>query len=323
MINEEKIRQTFNAEIHKCLKLDNVNLIYVYRIKRNESEFLLKLVTSKNAAKIQLYQKEVAISNIISTYLPNLHAIHALECGYLDNYFWVLREYMPGESLCQEDSISDTSRGLIYTLSNLKENFVSQRNSIIPIIANNIKILESSKGLYNNIKTTSWNRRFCWPINANMLENIPKPLKSVFEQSLRFKENGYLSEESLCLSVSDLIPSNILISSGGEIYFFDFEWMCLDNYTTDMSMLWLFLWRYPDWQNELIYCLELDNNSKNYFLISVAKIIANWYAGIDWAKLEDKTEINQAKYQGYIDHIWVKYIKAAGESFEALMNVRQ
>jgi thiamine kinase-like enzyme len=130
----------------------------------------------------------------------------------------------------------------------------------------------------------------------------------------------YFKKENIKACINDLTPANVIIKDDGQLVFSDFELFSFDNYTVDIAYLWIFLWRYRNWQRELLLNTIKNDRDREYFRASIIRIMFLLY---DWPynSMKNKPKLKHEKYNRR--HIWAKYLIAAGKSYEAIMEVKK
>jgi thiamine kinase-like enzyme len=109
--------------------------------------------------------------------------------------------------------------------------------------------------------------------------------------------------------MGDFVPSNIIVTQDKKIVFTDFEYFCIDNSSLDLAYLWLYLWRYPDWQNELLK--KYPNINQDDFQISVLRILLPLFV-----RKFSSNDIYSQKL--YMKHKWREYLIRSAGSFDFL-----
>lgn len=237
-----------------------------------------------------------------------------LKSGINEHYNWIIREFVEGESL--SGNFGDERYFFGYDV--VDDKFINKRDIITTQLVEYLKIAKSIKADKTHEHMSS---RYNFDINKYDWALISKKINVDLSNQMDFYKKilaqySDTSNQSLCFG--DLNPGNVLIGENDEVIFSDFEWLCFDNFTFDVAFLWLFLWRYPDWQKYLVDNLISGDKEKEFFRASIIRQIIAYYSG-PVVSLEGE-KFNQ--FVNFHRKHWIKYLVACGESFEALMKVK-
>ena len=285
------------------------------------TESLLKVVP-KQSAKVALFEIEKKVDQILMDYNKSsenkLFRTEILNYGNYKNYFWSVRRYYVGNSLAELDPKKSM---LGYDI--LRENIAKSPEYIVDEIANNLSNFRKIKPEYDKfqIGNNFFHERFQKALEDYNITQIEKTLDSKLNNQLQFynkNKSEYFEQDNISASIGDLTPANILILEDDKVAFFDFELFNFDNYSMDVAYLWLFLWRYPVWQGLLIKKIIASDKDRLFFRMSVIRILFLLY---DWPYCST-TSLKTDKIEFLRNHIWTRYIAAAGESYEKLISIR-
>jgi len=266
---------------------------------------------------LKRFLKEIEINGYIiqgnSLSKKNFLTTNVLDFGQNDEYCWVIRQFYKGTPFGKIPKIGDP-----FFSHPVSRKFEINRTKICSMIVENVMSLQSFS---NNDKTSHFQKRINNFIvnHENRIENITQvnlsPMNILYDNI----GDEYLSEKWTKASICDLTPANIIVSEGQQdLVFLDLEWLSLDNSTIDFAYLWLFLWKFPLWQRELVINYQaVEGFRDDFFRISIARIILYWYTRLLMIK-----ENKQEKLAILKNHVWTRYLRATGESFEALMKVK-
>ncbi len=278
----------------------------------------LKIVKLSDA-RVQRYKKEYQVEKLFCSNAKNgndIARVQILNDGENLEYYWLIRKFYPGNSL---SSYSNQKKPLFgYDLITRR---YSKKVDILKPIINNIRVFKKiQKGgpLERELPM------YVLEMDDKLISGIEKGINLSLEKQLNFIitiKHDYLDGVNTCASMGDLTPANIIITKSNEVLLSDFEWFSFDNYMMDTAHLWLFLWRYPRWQKELFSAMVASNKAEDFFRVSLIRIILGWYKAPFTGDNPIHSSASRKKY--FTNHIWTKYLEAAGDSFEALMKVKK
>lgn len=299
-----KSNKTIGNYIFKCVTSDNKNVV-------------IKIISKKYDLILSSYQREHFNSDLLNKYNSEVDEKQKIEFTNVitsaedNNYYWIIREYIDGESL-SEDMQNYDNLNLKYFSSKLNHSYFDQ---IVQKLA-----------LIHQIKLRL--------LNKDLLEFISKNPKKILDQPLEYiksrKEkpqinlaqhenylnkfiNNYSDEKNQVVVMGDLNPANIIISPQHKVIISDISNMSYDNCMFDFAYFWLFLWQSREWQNKLVEKYVKNQEDKEFFILTVIRTLLP----IAWHKNEDIPAHIVERQK-----IWIKYLAASGESFEALMKVK-
>jgi len=309
-----KIFEKLNFQQKKTIKANleegHFNLLGTIAGKK----VLLKVIFGRDSENWRNLQREILAGKMISNYnsvhkSDQIHIAEVLASGKSGDALWLIRKYYEGESL--SDNATDDKLTL-WGYDILKKKYLKRKRVIIPAIVADLKsILKiDKKFIRDRDNLIDVSARFKHDLESCDLNEIERDIGFGLKKQLNFyneNKNNYFSEKNIRVCIGDLVPSNILLTDTNQVILSDFAFFCLDNYLLDITYLWLFLWRYPNWQKEfLANFIKNKNDRDNFRLCLIREIIS-----LGWQKRLAKA-----------NHTWLRYLQAAGESFEAIMKIK-
>lgn len=285
---------------------DRIIVLGIYNGKKT----LLKMVDSQNVNLMDKLQREIrageAISELFSQETAsNFPAIY--KSSVQTNYSYLIRSYFEGQPLA--DYKTDENSPTIVSYEHLVK--ISGRNheAIISGVANILVEMRNFDPKIAIKYSEILKRRFEFDINRLDIARIEEGYGISLDHHLKFCNDVVainLHQQYLSPTVSDLVPANIIVEQDS-IKIIDIEWFSIDHQMIDVAMLWLTVHTSPELQELLMQKFVNDDLAETLFRYSVIRIILSykWYG---WLKKRN--------------HIWSRYIVAAGESFGALAKVR-
>lgn len=278
------------------------------------SKRLLKIISKSNTLKLASFRKEVKVDHFLVEHKrAEFNWVKILDHGENDSFFWIFREYIDGDSLASGKNTSQ----FFFGYDQIEEKYFSKMPNYLKKIAQGLKSLEKLGHKDNNFV----DNRYKISLHDYDLKSIADGIDKNIDIAVDFYDNNKQIAQSKIPSVGDLLPANIIIRSDNQLFFSDFEWFSFDWQMMDTAFLWLFLWRYTDyqkiWLNEFVHTDE----DRLLFRLSIVRIIIGWYSTpFDPSKVADQDLIERRKK--YKNHIWPKYLLAAAESFDSLINIK-
>jgi len=275
-------------------------------------------IYNQNVEREKRLKKEKIADEVIDCYNQKNPKEKIIKVDVLDldsngDFIWLVRRFHPGVSLANpQGKLSELN--VLFNHDLISNKFIGDYNKIIGQIANNLKFFRhiNDKRLKNQ---DLFEPRFLKKIDFAAVERIYQKLNINFNKIETIYNQlapQYFDSKWFGANINDLMPSNVLIEGNKTVRLLDFELFSLDNYTIDICYLWLFLWRYPEWQKCLINDLIKCETDKEFFRISLIRIVTS---NLGWFLRLPGEENREG-------HIWIKYLQAAGESFEIIMKVK-
>lgn len=295
--------------------------------KYNGIDVILRTTPVSDSARIVRFKREYKASKILASFNSNaksniINFTEVIDVQESSSLCWSIRIYSKDQTLAINERYSQE---VMHGYDTIRQKFIND-NQII--ISNIVKIVSSVQKIDCDIFNKPDNKNlFITRLEHNLenidIEKIEKLLETNIDKSLKYYSQNimeYCDKKNTRANMGDLIPPNIIVNRYKKVILYDYEWFCCDNYIIDYSSLWLFLWRYPKWQNTICENVLITEKDKVFFRMSIVRELISWYAGAFSIKESDELCHRITFYKG---HIWLKYIIAAGESFEAMMEVRK
>lgn len=294
--------------------------------KIDNIEVLFKSYGNSVSIKASNILHEGKVGNLLNNLYLNrgtkIPVFETIDFGKSKNFSWLIRKYYRGRILGLKQT-DVTSPLFIDQFTYLNRYFVNNHQIIVKNICNNLYILNKID-IKTDVPNLLMNKRFVAHIEKSLQLKISSCIGEDLTRQMFLLDHGrdlLLSKKNLCATIGDLAPTNIFVDKNNDIRFFDLEWFGIDNQMVDITFLWLLLWRYPDWQNELIKIAINSKQDKQFFMINLIRIIVTLFDLVF-----DEKDIGLIKNQkskiACKKHIWAKYLIASGKSFEALMEVK-
>ncbi|MEI8060858.1 MAG: hypothetical protein WCG99_01015 [Candidatus Berkelbacteria bacterium] len=278
---------------------------FIFRGIYNGSDSLLKMYNKSDIDKAKNILREYQLTKLIEDSAKqnnlDLKIIRVLDKGEFEDYMWVIREFVDGEPLGAMDP--DEALGIDCYCS-LNEKLFRSKEILADKIIDQIQILGKIK--IDEIDKKELNQRFNF--DQSDIVNLEKMLSYFDIKSLGYDLSDLLASQSETISIKDLTPSNILIAKNQEVYFFDFEWLGLDNRLFDVSFLWLFLWRDQKLSDDLKKLSIINLEDEKLFNKNIIRIVYFYL----------KPAILNNEMGKYRSHVWTKYL---ADSVRFLQNV--
>lgn len=322
------------SEIFKSLNFLAESFLYANEERRHyivagriaDKEVLIKIYHKSNESKAKNLEEEWRAGEILRDLnlrsKKKINIIESLDFGRKADYVFLVRKYYKGTPFALD---ANTIEADFYfdKFSMVEKKFQLSSEKIANGIISNILVLKNTKGLSNDGFNITKRDRFPQNYSTEIYGSISMQLKIDLNKTKQFLDNMQkdLSQGiNLAVQTNDLTPTNIFITDNNEVLFSDFEWLGLENYLIDTAFLWLLLWRFPDWQSVLLNKIIVTEIDRDFFRVNVIRLILYYYQNITRTDLSDERD---SFYKMVLsEHIWKKYLIAAGESFEAIMQVR-
>ncbi len=303
-----------------CEMLSQPNLkrgLFVASCNWDGQRILLKAVSSIGwPDKAETFKKEIQVNSFFDQSHADLPHPKVLKSGENEGLIWIIRTYVEGESLSEDNKKHHILLG--YDL--IKPKFFAQSEKILD---QTIKIISALQAISPNDRAYRTNR-YERDLSVYNLAAIEGGIDKKLRQSVDFIDLNsqlYFSEKSLCASHGDLSPSNLIVTPVGDIVVTDFEFFSKDNRVMDIAFLWLFCWRLPEWQQLITKRLIGTETDKVFFRFSIIRTILGWYDGVYDHNRAPSLTLSE-KRQKYKDHIWTRYLEAAGQSYEKIISTK-
>lgn len=295
--------------------------VYIYKGEYKKTKALLKIVPLRDTEKIKKQQREILVSKIIINH-NNLHpnqqipATETLASGELGGFFWVIRKYINGDSL---SGTREIKKGVpLVGYDYIKDEYLDSPEivKIILLKVLNVQSINSNLSLISKL-----DKRFVVDFDDSECLTAGKALDiSLSKQASffnQFKEE-YFDKKNRKPCHGDLNPANIIIDNAGNVFLTDFEYFCLENYMIDYTFLWLYLWRYPRWQEAIEQCIHTED--WEFFRASIIRLTLPMYLKVFGRR---NYHYDENVRRSHRSHVWLKYLIAAGESYETILKVKK
>ncbi|MFA5157579.1 MAG: hypothetical protein WC451_00085 [Patescibacteria group bacterium] len=293
-------------------------------------DVLVKIYPKNNKEKIHAVGKEVLVDEIISKHNRSnpkafIDTIRVISSGEDKNVRWIVRQFRNGSPLTPTSNYKKNDI-LANKYCVIDKKFLNLKSKILSQIFDNLETfrLVDKKNFMSRQILEYFTSRFQTNIENYNIKTLEKKLGfSLDVQVSNYNKikSKYLDKKNYCASVSDLNLANILIDENCKVIFFDFEQFCLDNYMFDPAFFWLFLWRYPDWQKEILSHFVKSSDDKDFFVSSIIRIIIGWYENIFIEYTDEKENILTIR-KLYQSHIWLRFLDAVGNGYDALIKTK-
>jgi hypothetical protein len=328
--------KNYREAYKKLIKELNFQELQVVRKDFNEGVFLLTGQINKKPVFFKIFplfdkrrlegiRKEVKVDKIIKKHNEMRTSVfidrtEILNYGNNKDFNWLIRTFYQGETLGQ---IKSSLENAIFAdkLSVIRREFLLNRDNIINQIAKNIFDFRT----INYSDEFLFSRRYKSNIEEYDIGTVEEALNIKLKNQLffyKFNKIQYFRKSNINACIGDLTTTNILIKNNGDLFFSDFEWFSFDNQMMDIAFLWLYLWRYPDWQHIFLKHFIEEQKDKFNFRASIIRILTDLFN----LKFDKKIILNDkilGVRKAYKNHIWAKYLIAAGNSFETIINTHE
>jgi len=289
------LQKNLNLKEIELISFDEANGVSISVVSDNHEKLLLKVCLVGDKLNYHRYKNE-AIKTLALTQEQTRDDVNYFSqlsrFNQTDDLFWLCRKFYHGDVLCSETKGIDGKFALdrYYVLS---DKYISQPKKII------LKLRESLD--------------YLWGLSPAIIpggEKIRFDLTEVDQFKLEKYVDFQLGEQlklakefdgkNIAISVSDLVPPNIIISEN-DIIISDLEWLCQDNKFIDVAYFWLFLNRYPNWQKELINEFVQPEN-RIEFISALTRILLWWFDFV-------RRKFSESQQKLLLDSIWLEYLK--------------
>lgn len=285
----------------------------------DKKDVLVKAVSKKEKDKVKSMEKEISVNQILQNKFKKIFiGTKVIKVGQNKDFVWIIRDYYEGESLAN----SEDKNEIICGYDKLQKKYLSYKTTIIKQVIKNLNLLRKID--INTFKAVPFfEGKYKIDLEKYYLSDIENGIQYDINKSVNYYnkiKKDFFNKDNVKANIGDLNPSNVIITKEIKVLFADFEWFSFDNYMMDLSFFWLFLWRYPDWQKEFLEKAINNNSDKLFFLASIIRQIIGWY---DHIYRNDRLLTSNVISDriNYKNHIWTKYLIAAGESFDAIIKV--
>lgn len=239
----DKILDRSGINNSQFIKFDQINMRFALLGEISDTKVLIKIVEKNNLHQVKRLEKEILVSDLLlgavdGEYQKILRNISSIGSGHDEEFFWIIRKYMTAEQLTTNIDGNQSYTRISAEFLNSKDQILTSVSSIISDFS---KV--SQDGL---VDTQLFKPRFETELENYNLALLEKSIGFELTDAVNFYKQNRQNEKKV-LIMGDLVPSNILVADSG-IMIIDYEWASFDTRMSDISFLWLFLFRYPDWQ---------------------------------------------------------------------------
>jgi len=228
--------------------------------------------------------------------------------------FWSIRQFLDSKTLGED---VDHDKEVLHNFDLIRSEFIDHSSDLVNSIVQNIELIKMMKKnnlLPKEVDYGLFTKRLHEDLSKYDIPKIEKLLSVNLSKQASFynlSKEQYFADNNLSVVMGDLIPANIIVSNDKNITLFDFEWACVDNYQFDLTYLWLYLWRYENWQKDLGQYILKNHQDQTFFQLSVIRQLIAWFN--DALLTKDSSELERIT-TFYKKHKWLKYLKVAGSS---------
>lgn len=315
MVDEKIVEYSKNAykkfgiSQFKILKTTGQGNFLVGMGNKDDRRYLIKIANKADSSQLNKISLEIANMNFLDRTIHGSKFYTSVIGSWDDDdYKWLLREYIEGGSL----SLYQDSDEVLMGYDSLSSEYLNRGDEITGAVVEKVYDLQAISDFldYKFAPQRFWSS-FSDDDGLKLLDIHQLDARPALDYFSKHRVD-YFAAKKIKISNCDLVPSNIIVSKDGRVYLTDFEWMTLDNYMMDFAQLWLYLWRYQNWQQSLLKKAIKSDADKENFRLSVVRAVLTFLLTATTAK----------KVQYYKNHLWRKYLIAASESFESLMNIK-
>lgn len=313
----DSIFQQKKLKLRENLKENFPEGLFIYAVESDTGKELFKAVEKKHQEKYLSFQRECLANDFLLNKIKEEETFWpaVIEHGETEEIFWMRRNFIEGQTL---SDISDL-KATLYGYDRIKSDYRSQAGELLPKIVRRIDQLQDipitieDKG--NDLFAY---RRFKLDIEEYNLAEVEKGIGCdlALARKIYAENKSEFFGRNVVLATNDMVPANVIVTGDHGVYLSDFEFLNLENRMMDISYLWLFLWRFPDWQQSLAELAVKSKENELDFRLSCMRQIVHWFHNV-YPKYTDERGANP-----YDGHVWARYLLAAAESFEALINTK-
>lgn len=293
-MKNKEIFKKINVTPLKFFKDDDEKNNYILLGQQSDQKRVLVKIAKIGSDVARSYKNEVAAEKIVENI--GLSHVAVVDSGESDGFFWVIRQFINGRAL------SDYGQALtLYGYDIIVEQILPRRDEILDQVIANIKLLSTTI-------TEMPQKRF--PVKLGelkYLDNLPFSPDALKKYYKKIQDKYQNLPQIIC--TGDLTPANIILSEDNKVYFSDFSWLCSDNYLVDTTYLWLFLWRYEDWQKKLVRNLVRTEMDREIFKMNIIRLVFFWYDNFYRYNLEKNDEQSKLRMEAYNSHRWLEYLR--------------
>lgn len=321
-----KIVENLRFHIIEIIRDDRVSGYFISHGKILDQDILLRVVPKNEHQKTDNIEKEAIVDKIIDRHnakFPKNIIIKpkVLALGETTNFVWITRDYLQATTLGKIDK-----RMKLHGYDTIQNKYLDNKEETVDRIVSKIKDFRKIIPDFAEQKKdqSRFVNRFKSDIDQYDLSWAKRELGVDIDNLLPFYRGNYLdycAPKNQVVNTGDLLPCNIMDASG-ELIFFDLEFFGLDNYMFDVAFLWLFLWRYRDWQTSLLKEMVRTKSDEDHFRASIIRSLVGWYSEYIFNPKDQITTSVIRRRNFFSKFVWTRYLAAAGESYEKLINTK-
>lgn len=286
-------------------------------------EVVIRILTKKDKQRVLDYKKEMEVSKVLKRGTPK-KILSQFACprkiGENNDFIWTIRNYVPGKAISLYNPNNPSK--ILMGYDEIDHRFEEDVDLIISGTKENLNFLWS---INLPSKSIFFKERFSREIDSEKIKFIELGIGSDLSKQISFykkNKNQVFLPKNIRASFGDLVPANIIYSSNKKIVFLDFDFFSFDSYLADVSFLWLYLWRYPLWQKKILDSLIITKIDRMFFRVNLMRQILGFYSEYIFDNKQALTKSVREKRNFFPNHIWTKYLIAAGESYQKLIETR-
>jgi len=274
-------------------------------------KFFFKILITNEIGPAEAIRREIEILKFLSAQKIKINIHQLVKYNNKEFPYWYLVRYYEGKILGDFYDLHFKNKKYIPLLVNI---LISLHN--IPQ-KNLMKILKKKKFFL-------WQRDFngYFKMIKDYLENIEKDIAKKIDNKkiynfLNEKKEIFLKSLPV-LAHGDFTLANFVVTKK-KLIVTDWEHAHLDNFAYDLSHLWIQLWKYPQWQKELLveFISRLSKNKIEEFKDLFRVVIISEALG----ELRWSIYLCPPKYKKEATNAALKTINKALSSFEDLINL--
>lgn len=302
---------TIGLEFKQIFKCDLESGLFVCLAEQYGRLYTVKIVSTKAEFLAERVRKEMAVTLFLREINHNMNIANIHSSDEADGFLWFVKDYITGKTLRDYDN----DKKLPFfadRMGLMRGEFLSARESIVDglsaIVASFQNLKSESPSLSNRYQQKFLNQEWT---------GLGELTGCDLSTTVKFYNNNigtYLDEQNTCGSMGDLSLGNVVVDAG-RVSLIDLEFFSFDNITMDAAYFWLSLHCHADWQKLWLERNLRDQNDMTMFRLSLIRILAGLLLGAKDYLIKS----GEVKYLP--DHIWSKYLVAAGESLQALTEI--
>lgn len=276
----------------------------------DQKKVFFKILIVEDSAPTESIKKEIKMRNLMLNFQDKITFPHLIKYNDKNLPYWFISQYLTGDVL-----------GFLYDLHD-------DREVTIPLLISALSTLHeiSEPDLTSILKDEFFLKKDGFDNPLIILKSFEDKLSDDIRVRINFSKVGqfikdrekYFQNHKIILAHGDYTLNNMVINNG-KMILTDWESACLGNIASDISHLWIQLWRYPLWRQKLLtdYVNTLPKEEIDEFKnLFEAKVIFEALAELIW-----NFEICPLQYQKSLIEICIKTINTAIEGFSKLLKL--